>query len=159
MGILSFMRSLLLASGAGVLVFLLGGCLTAPVSQKGGRDAITVPDSTVPAIVTAARSAFAKRGYSPGPQGLPNFVSFDRPAGTFGEVMFGSYGRTTTFRVRLQIISLPGTNDFRLVPSVSRVGSAGRPGFESETGMMRFWSSQFRPILREIKAEAANTAN
>lgn len=70
--------------------------------------------------------------------------------------MFGSYGRTTTFRVRLQMIPVPGTNDFRLIPTASRVSNARMAGFESEVGMTGFWASQFRPIMRAIRAEAAN---
>lgn len=153
------MRSGFLICGTIFLCAFLAGCLTSSVSQTGGRDAVTVPNTTIPAIVAAAQTSFAAHGYSPGPQGLPNFITFDRPAGAFGEIMFGSYGRTTTFRVRLQLIRLPGTTDIRLVPSVSRVGSARMAGFENETRMLRFWSGQFRPILRSIKAEAANTAN
>lgn len=69
--------------------------------------------------------------------------------------MFGSYGRSTSFRVRLQISPIPGTKDFRVSPRVLRVNNAGEAGFESDTKMMGFWSSQFRPIMREISDQAA----
>ena len=68
--------------------------------------------------------------------------------------MFGSYGRTTTFRVRVEIRPIPGTSDFRLVPDVSRVSNASMAGFERDTRMMGFWAGQFRPIMREIQSEA-----
>lgn len=148
-------RSLTPLSALG-MILLLAGCMTTPVSQSGGRNAVTVPNSNPAAITAAARTVFARYGYSPGPGNFPASLSFDRPAGSFGHLMFGSYGRTTTFRVRLQIIPLPGTQDFRLVPRISRVGNAGVAGFEDEVPMTSFWSRQFRPILRDIKAAAAN---
>ena len=135
---------------------LLAGCITTPVAESGGRNAVTIPNTNAAAIASAARSVFARYGYSPGPGNFPSSISFDRPAGKFGHLMFGSYGRSTTFRVRLQILPLPGTNDFRIVPRVSRVGNARIAGFEDEVPMTTFWSKQFRPILRDIQAAAAD---
>ena len=146
----------LLASFTAVTgILLLTGCLTSPVSQTGGQNAVTVPNTNPQAVASAARLVFAKSGYTPGPSNLPRSISFDRPAGSFGHLMFGSYGRSTTFRVRLQILSLPGTDDYRIVPRVSRVGNARMAGFEDEVPMTVFWTKQFRPMLREIKAGAA----
>ncbi len=135
---------------------LLAGCLTTPVSQHGGPGSVTVPNTNPRAIFKAARAVFAEYGYSPGPGKFPQTISFDRPAGAFGELMFGSYNRTTTFRVQLEILPLPGSNDFRLAPRVSRISHGSMAGFERDTNMMRFWSGQFRPILRDIKNRAAN---
>lgn len=153
------MKSLFTQLTAWAAVLLLAGCLTAPVSQKGGGNAVTVPDTNPQAIASAAQTVFARSGYTPGPSNLPTAISFDRPAGSFGHLMFGSYGRSTTFRVRLQIIALSGTKDFRIVPRVSRVGNARVAGFEDEVPMTGFWSNQFRPLLRGIKAEAAGAGS
>lgn len=150
------MSRLFLPCTALAMILLLGGCMTTPVAQSGGRNAVTVPNSNPSAIAAAARTVFARYGYAPGPGNFPASISFDRPAGNFGHLMFGSYGRSTTFRVRLQIIPLPGTQDFRLVPRVSRVGNARMAGFEDEVPMTSFWSGQFRPILRDIKTAAAD---
>jgi hypothetical protein len=64
--------------------------------------------------------------------------------------------RTTSFRVRVQLIQLPGTNDFRLIPEVDRVNNANVAGFEDSVRMMNVWSGQFKPIMRQIKEQASN---
>lgn len=138
------------------LIALFSGCLASPVAQSGGPGATTIPNSNAGAIAAAARTVFANYGYTLGPGNFPNSISFERPAGSFGQLMFGSYGQSTTFRVRLQIHSIPGTSDFRVVPRVSRVNNAGEAGFESDTNMMRFWSGQFNSIMRDIRKRASN---
>jgi hypothetical protein len=138
------------------LVLFFAGCLAVPVEQSGGPGSITVRNSNPKAIADASRVAFSRVGYTPGPGNFPQTISFDRPADSFGRLMFGSYGRSTSFRVRLQITQIPGSNDFRVSPRVSRVNNAGEAGFESDTKMMGFWSTQFRPILREVQKQAAN---
>ena len=138
------------------LVFSLSGCLVSPVERSGGAGSVTVQNSNPQAIRAAADVAFARAGYRPGPSRFPEWISYDRAAGTFGEAMFGSYGRTTTFRVRVEIRPIPGTSDFRLVPDVSRVSNASMAGFERDTRMMGFWAGQFRPIMREIQSKAEN---
>ncbi len=146
------MKSLILVG----LAVLLSGCLVSPVEREGGPGSVTVANTNPGAIERAAVFAFQKAGYSRGPSGFPQWISFDRRSGAFGELMFGSYGRETTFRVRVDMLPIPGTNDFRLVPRVSRVSQAGVVGFERDTKMLGFWAGQFRPIMREIQQEAAN---
>ena len=138
------------------ILLCLSGCLATPVANTGGPGSITVPNTNAWAIATAARNVFANYGYTPGPGSFPNSLSFERSAGSFGRLMFGSYGTTTTFRVRVQMNAIPGTSDIRLVPRVSRVTNAGEAGFESDTKMMSLWAGQFGPILRDIKNQAAN---
>lgn len=150
------MSRILSLSCAFGLLLLLSGCLVSPVAESGGPGSVTVQNTNVAAIVAAAQSAFAHYGYSPGPVVLPHSISFDRPAGRLGEVMFGSHGRTTSFRVRVQMIPIPNTHDFRLVPRISRIGNADRAGFESDTEMLRSWASQLRPVMRQIQSKAAN---
>ena len=137
---------------------LLGGCLASPVERSGSPGSITVPNTNPAAVAAAARAVFARYGYAPGPSALPRHISFERAAGRTGEIMFGSpVHNNTAIRVRLDLVPIAGTRDIRVMPSVSRVRNAGRAGFEDETGMLlRSWSAQFRPALREIKARSAN---
>lgn len=138
------------------LLALLTGCLTTPVERSGGPGSLTVPNSNAASIRTAAQTVFARYGYTQVGGGSPQALSFQRPAGRFGELMFGSHGQQTHFRVDLGILPIPGTNDFRLTTQVNRVNSANRPGFERETQMMRSWSAQFNSILRDIRSKAAD---
>jgi hypothetical protein len=85
----------------------------------------------------------------------PLTISFDKPAGKLGELMYGSYGTTTTVRVKLSLVPIPGTNDYWLKPSVFRVSDAGEAGFEDSTKMLGLWSGEFKPLLRQIQAQAA----
>ncbi len=135
-------------------VFLLGGCLTSSVSNSGGMGANTVSNSNVGAIMDAARTVFADSGYTLSGSNFPTSLSFDRPAGTFGKLMYGSYGVTTTVRVTLNIIQIPGTNDYRLSTKVSRVSDAGEAGFEDDQKMLGMWSGQFKPLLARIAGQA-----
>lgn len=134
----------------------LTGCLVSPVENSGGPGATTVKNSNPTTIFAVSREVFARYGYRPGPSNFPNFMAFGRPAGTAGELAFGSTMRSTDFRVQIQVLRIPGSNDFRLIPRVSRVNSAGRPGFERETQMLRTWNHQLRPLMREIRNRAKN---
>jgi|GEM_PF-699366 len=134
----------------------LTGCLVSPVKNSGGPGATTVQNSNPTTIFAVSREVFARYGYRPGPSNFPNSMTFDRAAGTAGELAFGSAMRSTDFRVQIQVLRIPGSNDFRLIPRVSRVNSAGRPGFERETQMLRTWSHQLRPLMREIRNRAKN---
>jgi hypothetical protein len=138
------------------LALLLAGCLTTPVADSGGPGATTVPNTNVPAIIAAAQSVFAQYGYTPGPMSYPDSISFDKPSGAFGKLLYGSYGTTTSVRVKLNIVPLGGSNDFRLGTRVSRVTDAGEAGFEDSSQMMGLWSGEFGPLLAKIKAQAAN---
>jgi hypothetical protein len=139
----------------GALVILLAGCLATPVDNSGGIGAVTVPNTNVTALISAAQTVFAQYGYTPGPMSYPDSISFDKPAGTFGKVLYGSYGTTTSVRVKLTMTQLTG-NDYRLGTRVSRVTDAGEAGFESNRKMLGLWSGQFGPLLQKIKAQAAN---
>ena len=138
------------------VVFMLAGCLTSRVERSGGPGSITVPNTNPDAIRLAAQAVFPRYGYSAARSDFPRSLSFDRPAGRFGEWMFGGFNQTTSFRVRMQIVPIPGTHDIRLMTQVSRVNNANRAGFERENQMLRSWASQFQSILRDIKAKAAN---
>ena len=78
------------------------------------------------ALIDAAEPVFAQYGYSPGPVNCPDSMSLDKPAGGFGKLLYGSYDQTTTFRVQLSMIQVPGTNNFQLRTRVSRVSDPGR---------------------------------
>lgn len=136
------------------LVFLLGGCLTTPVGKTGGPGSITVQNSNPFAILNAAQTVFAESGYSGGPGNFPESISFEKPAGAMGKLFYGSYGNTTTIRVKISMVQIPGTNDYRLVPHVSRVTDAGQAGFEDDQRMLGMWSGQFKPLLRKVAAQA-----
>ncbi len=132
------------------------GCLASPVDRAGGPGSITIKNTNPSAIRDAAIPAFARSGYTLSRSSFPQSLSFDRPAGRTGELMFGSFGQTTTIRVRLQLVPLVGTDDIRIMTQVYRVNNAGVAGFERDTAMMRSWAAQFKPILRQIQSEAAN---
>lgn len=132
---------------------LLGGCLTSSPSS-GGIGSFTVENTNVNAILNAAQSVFSESGYTVSGSNYPQSVSFDKPAGAFGKLMYGSYGVTTTVRVTLSMIPLPGTNNYRLSTRVSRVSDAGEAGFEDDQRMLGLWSGEFKPLLRKIAAQA-----
>ncbi len=136
-------------------VILLAGCLATPTSDSGGLGAVTVPNTNVSALISAAQTVFAQYGYSPGPMSYPDSISFDKPAGGFGKLLYGSYGTTTTVRVKLRMAQLTG-NDYRLSTRVSRVTNAGEAGFESNRKMIGLWSGEFGPLLQKIKTQASN---
>lgn len=130
---------------------LLSGCATTPVAKTG----TTTATNTNPyAIVSAAQSVFANSGYSAGPTDFPNSVSFDKPSGALGKIMYGSYDQTTTTRCTMTITQIPGSNDYRLGARASTVQDAGEAGFES--GRPIVFDNQFNPLLRQIAAQASN---
>lgn len=135
---------------------ILTGCLTSPVERSGGPGSITVNNTNAEAIRRAANDVFPRYGYTVARGDFPRSLSFERPAGRMGEIMFGSFNQTTTFRVRVQLNPIPGTNDIRLTTQVYRVNNANRAGFERENAMLRSWSSQFNSILRDIRSRAEN---
>ncbi len=147
------MKVLLIAS-FGLLAFVLSGCLTAPVAGSGGLGAVTVNDSNPNAIIDAAQAVFPQSGYTMSAVDYPDSISFDKPAGGFGELMYGSYGTTTSYRVTVTIVPVPGSNSYRLAPRVSRVSDAGEAGFEDSTKMAGLWSGEFKPLLRQVAAQA-----
>ena len=116
---------------------------------------MTVANSNPSAIISAAQTVFAGSGYTPSGSNFPQSVSFDKPAGAFGKIMYGSYGVTTTVRVKLSLIQIPGTNNYRLSTRVSRVSDAGEAGFEDDQRMLGVWSGEFKPLLRQIVTQAS----
>jgi hypothetical protein len=116
---------------------------------------VTVNNTNVMAIITAAQSVFAAKGYSVGPGAYPQSISFEKPAGGFGKLMYGSYGVTTTVRVQISITQLSG-NNYQLTPKVYRVSDAGQAGFESSNRMLGLFSAEFGPLLKQVQAQAAN---
>lgn len=139
-----------------LLVFLLAGCLATPVERTGGPGSITIPNTNPHAIFHAAMPVFSAHGYTLARSNFPRSISFERPAGRLGSLAFGSTMQTTSFRVRVEMVPIPGTQDFRLRTQVERVNNANVAGFEQSTQMLRVWANQFNSILRQIKAKAAN---
>jgi len=132
--------------------------MTASTSGSGGIAATTVQNTNVGAIMGAANSVFAQSGYSVGPTNYPDSISFDKPAGGFGQAMWGGYNQSTTYRATLRMVPLGGS-DFRLAVSVSVVNDAGQAGFEDARPVLGLWSAEFIPLLNKIKAQAANAGS
>lgn len=147
----SKVKSLSLISLATIL---LASCMTTPVSQSGGGDAFTVINSNPYAIVSAAQSVFANRGYSAGPVSFPDSISLDKPSGTFGKIMYGGYHQITSMRCLVTITRIPGTGNYRLAAKASVVQNAWEAGFESDRPLL-IGSDQFKPLLRKIAAQAS----
>jgi hypothetical protein len=147
------MKVAFLVSAFGIAVFV-AGCLTAPVSESGGPGAVTAQNTNVTAITTAAQTVFAQSGYTPGPANYPTWIAFDKPAGRFGNILWNSYGQTTTIRVRLLMTELASTSNYRLSVRVYRVSNAGETGFEDTTRMAGLWQDEFEPLLKKIAAKA-----
>jgi hypothetical protein len=136
------------------LSLLMAGCLTSPVKNSGGPGSITVINSNPNAIVAAAQAVFPQSGYQLSGSNFPNSISFDKGSNKFANVMWGSFGNPQTIRVRVNINQIPGTNNFRLVPRVYSVSSAGEAGFEDKRPLMNLWSSQFGPLLKQVAEQA-----
>ena len=134
---------------------LLAGCLTTPVSQSGSIGSATVTNSNPDAIIAAALNVFPKYGYSPGVGNYPSSISFDKKSDQFAKIMWGSYGVPQSIRVKVKIIPIPGTHDFRIVPKVYTVSNAGEAGFESDRPLVGLWNSEFGPLLKETAAQAS----
>ncbi|MEI8294548.1 MAG: hypothetical protein WCG66_11300 [bacterium] len=148
-------RNLPLAT-AFVLTLILSGCLASPVATSGGIGAVTVHDTNADAVMAAARSVFASRGYILSASNYPQWISFDKPAGTFGNVMWGNYGNPQTIRVRLAMVPIPGTDDIRLEPKVFSVSDAGEAGFDNARPLLGLWNAEFAPILKDIARKAGD---
>jgi hypothetical protein len=137
-----------------VLVFALAGCLTTPVADSGGMGSITVQNSNPSAIISAAQTVFAGRGYSQGPIAFPDSASFDKPSGAFGKLMWGGYDQTTTVRATMSVTAIPGTSNYRLHVKPSVVNDANDPGFSDSRPLVGPWAAEFSPLLKEIAAQA-----
>ena len=132
----------------------MSGCLVSPVSQSGGMGSVTVVNSNPNAIVAAAQAVFPQSGYQLSKSNYPVSISFDKASSQFANIMWGSYGNPQTIRVRVSINQIPGTNNYRLVPKVYSVSSAGEAGFEDKRPLMGLWSGQFGPLLKQVAEQA-----
>jgi hypothetical protein len=133
---------------------LLTGCLSSPISSSGGIGAVTVKDTNPNAVISAAQAVFAEKGYTLSGSDYPDSISFDKPAGGFGNAMWGSYGDPQTIRVKLALVPIPGTSNIRIEPSVYSVGDAGEAGFDSERPLIGLWNAEFGPMLGRIAQQA-----
>jgi len=135
---------------------LLAGCLATPVSESGGMGSVTVTNSNPGAIIAAAQSVFPNYGYSPsfGGDGVTS-VSFDKNSNKVANVIWGSYGDPQTLHVKVKIVQIPGTNNYRISPKVSTISDAGEAGFESKHKLSGLWASQFGPLLKQVAAKAS----
>jgi len=144
----------------GILLFslLLSGCLTAPVSDAGGLGSVTVKNSNPGAIVAAAQDVFPSYGYTCSGAGLSS-VSFDKDSNKLANVLWGSYNCPQTVRVKVKIIQIPGTNDYRISPKAYTVSDAGEAGFESKRALMGLWNGEFSPLLKKVSAQASGAGS
>lgn len=135
---------------------VLTGCLTTPVSKSGGLGSVTVTNSNPSAIIAAAQSVFPNYGYSPtfGGDGVSS-VCFEKNSNKITNILWGSYGNPQTLRVKVKIIPIPGTNNYRISPKVSTVSDAGDAGFESKHKLNGLWASQFGPLLKKVAAQSS----
>ena len=134
----------------------LVGCLSSPISSSGGIGAVTVHDTNADAVTAAARDVFATRGYTLSGVDYPDSISFDKPAGGFGNVMWGSYGNPQAIRVRLAMVQIPGTDNIRLEPKVFSVSDAGEAGFDNARPLFGIWNAEFGPMLKDIARKAGD---
>ncbi|MCX6961145.1 MAG: hypothetical protein NTZ08_01650 [Verrucomicrobia bacterium] len=139
-----------------ISTWCLVGCLSSPITSSGGIGAVTVHDTNADAVTAAARNVFASRGYTLSGVDYPNSISFDKPAGGFGNVMWGSYGNPQTIRVRLAMMPIPGTDNIRLEPKVFSVSDAGEAGFDNARPLFGIWNAEFGPMLKDIARKAGD---
>jgi hypothetical protein len=137
-------------------VLFLAGCLSSPIASSGGIGAITVKNTSVDRVISAAQTVFAGRGYTLSDSDYPESVSFDKPAGSFGNAMWGSYGNPQSIRVKIAMVPIPMTSDIRLEPRVYSVGDAGEAGFDNERPLIGLWNAEFGPMLKQVASLAGN---
>lgn len=136
-------------------IVLLAGCLITPVDKSGGPGSVTVTNSNLDAIVAAAQSVFPNYGYTPGFGNGVSSVVFDKNSNKLANVLWGSYGCKQTIRVKVKIVQIPGTNNYRISPKVYTVSDAGEAGFESKRALMGLWGSEFGPLLKQVSQQAS----
>ena len=120
---------------------------------------MTVTNSNPSAIIAATQSVFPNYGYSPSGSHFPSSISYDKGSSRFAHVMWGSYNDPQTIRVKVQIISIPGSNDFRLVPKVYSVSDAGEAGFESKRPLAGQWNTEIGPLHKQVAAQASGAGS
>jgi len=141
---------------ASLAVLFLAGCLSSPIASSGGIGAVTVKNTSVDRVISAAQTVFAGRGYTLSDSDYPESVSFDKPAGSFGNAMWGSYGNPQSIRVKITMVTIPMTSDIRLEPRVYSVGDAGEAGFDNERPLIGLWNAEFGPMLKQVASLAGN---
>ena len=144
--------------GMALVALLLPGCLTNPVEKSGGPGSVTVSNSNSAAIIAAAQRGFPQYGYSTTFGGEGNSGSFDKESNKVANVLWGSYGDPQTIRVKVKIVQIPGTNNYRISPKVYTVSNRGEAGFESKRALIGLWGSEFGPLLKKV-ADQASGAN
>jgi hypothetical protein len=92
---------------ASLALLFLAGCLSSPISSSGGIGAVTVKNTSPDRVISAAQTVFAGRGYTLSDSNYPESISFDKPAGGFGNAMWGSYGAPQSIRVKIQMVAIP----------------------------------------------------
>jgi hypothetical protein len=150
------MRFLFLSVAGLAVAMACSGCLSSPVASSGGIGAVTVHDTNATVVMAAAQNVFASRGYTLAGSDFPDTISFDKPAGGFGNVMWGNYGNPQTIRVKVAMVPIPGTDNIRLEPSVYSVSGAAVAGFGSERRLLGLWNAEFGPMLRQIAQQAGD---
>lgn len=141
------------------LAFLGAGCIVTSPGGGGGFGATTIPNTNPTAIIQAANSAFYDAGYSPSLANYPESVSYDREAGSFGQLMYGSWDEKASYRATLHMRPQGNGTNYRVWVTVARVNNAGMAGFEDSTPMMSLWAGEFNPVVRKIKEQAANAGS
>jgi len=137
------------------LPLLLSGCLVTPVDQSGGLGTVTVTNSNLTAIIAAAQAVFPDYGYTPAYGNGINSISFDKNSNKLANIMWGSYGDPQTIRVKVKIVQIPGTNDYRLSPKVYTISDQGEAGFESKRPLIGLWNAEFGPLLKKVAAQSS----
>ena len=138
-----------------ILVLLLSGCLATPVQQSGGIGSVTVINSNPTAIIAASQNIFPNYGYTLHTTHFPTSVSFDQAGNKTARIMWGSYGDPQTMRVKVLIVAIPGSNNYRISPKLYTVSDAGEAGFESKRPLVGLWNSQFSSIFEQIASQAS----
>jgi len=140
-----------------LLTTLLTGCLTTPVSDSGGMGSVTVTNSNPSAIVNALQNVFPQYGYTVSSIHEFSSVSFNKDSNKVANIMWGSYGQPQTIHVKVNIIPIPGSLNYRLSPKVYTVTSQGEAGFESKRPLNGLWNSQFEPLLKMVSTQASGS--
>lgn len=132
------------------LAFAISGCLVTPVEKSGGIGSVTVKNSNPAAIINSAQNVFSNYGYSLHNTHFPESVSFDQSDNKTARILWGSYGYPQTVRVKVQIVHIPRTSNYRISPKVYTISDAGVAGFESKRPLLSLWNSQYSGIFEKI---------
>lgn len=146
------MRSTL---GCLLVALLFAGCLAPAPNKEGGPTSVVVTNSNYAAIAGAAQSVFAEYNYTQGPANFPTSLSFEKPAGGFGKLMWGGYDVKTVIRAKLNITALPNGKDYNIHVTVYAIRDDGMADMADQQKLLGMWAMQFKPILTKIQAQAS----